>query len=67
MVKVDRVKARTKRAVKRKRIFNGKVLRGSEILNNLNHLLNDNIESFVDKQKTSSKRRLLLFASFNVF
>ena len=64
MVKVDRVKARTKRAVKRKRIFNGKVLRGSDILNNLNHLLNDNIESFVDKQKdifktsTSSFREL---------
>ena len=64
MVKVDRVKARTKRAVKRKRIFNRKVLRGSEILNNLNHLLNDNIESFVDKQKdifktsTSSFREL---------
>ena len=64
MVKVDKVKARTKRAVKRKRIFNGKVLRGSEILNNLNYLLNDNIESFVDKQKdifktsTSSFREL---------
>ena len=49
MVKIDRVKARTKRAGKREKIFNEKVQRGSEIVNIVNHhSLNVNIESFVD-------------------
>ena len=52
MVKVDRVKVRTKRAGKRKMVFHGKMLHSSESVNIVNSLpsLSVNNESFVNNK-----------------
>ena len=70
MVKEDRVKVRTKRAGKRQKICNGKVLRGNEIVNVGNPpSLSVNIESFINNQTdtfdTSSSSFHMVEALFN--